>query len=80
MWAASKNKGFEFSINSDNIKSKDFTWRTTLVFATNKNKILSLSEGTDFYFPLAPTGYVSPVIVKVGLPVGTFWGYNTNGL
>lgn len=75
-----ENKGFEFSINSDNIKSKDFTWRTTLVFATNKNKILSLSEGTDFYFPLAPTGYTSPVIVKVGLPVGTFWGYNTNGL
>src|SRR4051812_20246746 len=75
-----ENKGIEFSINSDNIKSNDFTWRSTLVFAANHNKILSLGEGTNAYFPLAPTGYVSPVIVKVGLPVGTFWGYNTAGL
>jgi TonB-dependent starch-binding outer membrane protein SusC len=29
---------------------------------------------------LAPTGQVSPVIVQVGLPVSTFWGYTTNGL
>ncbi len=75
-----ENKGLEFSISSDNIKSNDFTWRSTLVFATNKNKILSLGNGTSSYFPLAPTGYVSPVIVAVGKPVGTFWGYNTDGL
>lgn len=75
-----ENKGFEFSIVSDNVKSADFNWRTTLVFATNKNKILSLGKGISSYFPLAPTGYVSPVIVEVGQPVGTFWGYDTDGL
>ena len=75
-----ENKGIEFSITSDNVKSSSLTWRTTLVFATNKNKILSLGNGTTSYFPLAPTGYVSPVIVAVGKPVGTFWGYNTDGL
>ncbi|PSL24019.1 SusC/RagA family TonB-linked outer membrane protein [Chitinophaga ginsengisoli] len=74
------NKGLELSITSDNIKGKDFNWKSTLVLAANRNKILSLGDGTDYYFPLAPTGYVSPVIVKVGSPVGTFWGYNTNGL
>jgi len=75
-----ENKGIEFSITSDNVKTRDLHWRSTIVFAANKNKILSLGEGTGFYFPLAPTGYVSPVIVKVGLPVGTFWGYDTDGL
>ncbi len=75
-----ENKGIEFSINSDNVKNSNFTWRSTVVFAANRNKILSLGNGTTAYFPLAPTGYVSPVIVKVGLPVGTFWGYNTAGL
>ncbi len=75
-----QNKGFEFSVNSTNIKGKNLTWTSNFVFAANKNKILSLGEGTDFYFPLAPTGYVSPVIVKVGLPVATFWGYDTDGL
>jgi TonB-linked SusC/RagA family outer membrane protein len=74
------NKGIEASISADNIKNSAFTWKTTAVFAVNRNKILSLGAGTDYYFPLAPTGYVSPVIVKVGLPVGSFWGYNTNGL
>ncbi len=75
-----ENRGIEFSINSTNIRSKSLNWTTNLVFAANQNKVLSLGEGTDFYFPIAPTGYVSPVIVKVGLPVGTFWGYETAGL
>ncbi|MVT10499.1 SusC/RagA family TonB-linked outer membrane protein [Chitinophaga tropicalis] len=75
-----ENKGLELSITSDNIKGKELTWKTTLVVAANRNKILSLGSGVGYYFPLAPTGYVSPVIVKVGLPVGSFWGYNTNGL
>ena len=75
-----ENKGLEFSISSDNIRSRDLTWKSNLVFAANRNKILSLGNGTEYYFPIAPTGYVSPVIVKVGLPVGTFWGYNADGL
>ncbi|SFM58643.1 TonB-linked outer membrane protein, SusC/RagA family [Chitinophaga sp. YR627] len=75
-----ENKGIELSITSDNIKSADFSWKSTLVLGANRNKVLGLGDGTDYYFPLAPTGYVSPVIVKVGLPVGSFWGYNTNGL
>ena len=41
---------------------------------------MNLGPGISSYFPLAPTGQVSPVIVAVGLPVGTFWGYSTRGL
>jgi TonB-linked SusC/RagA family outer membrane protein len=74
------NKGAEFSIGTENIRAKDFSWKSTLILATNKNKILNLGQGVSSYFPLAPTGQVSPVIVAVGLPVGTFWGYSTNGL
>lgn len=75
-----ENKGVELSIVSDNIKSRDLSWKSTIILAANQNKVLSLGKGTDYYFPLAPTGYVSPVIVKVGSPVGTFWGYDTDGL
>jgi TonB-dependent starch-binding outer membrane protein SusC len=75
-----ENKGFEISLNTDNLNSKTLSWKTAIVFAVNKNKILNLSDGVSSYFPLAPTGQVSPVIVKVGLPVGSFWGYQTNGL
>lgn len=75
-----ENKGIELSLTTDNIKTKDVSWRSTIVFAVNKNKILSLGNGVNYYFPIAPLGLVSPVIVQVGLPVGSFWGYNTNGL
>ena len=75
-----ENKGIELGLNTDNIRSKDLNWKTSIVVAANRNKILSLGEGVTSYFPIAPTGQVSPVIVKVGLPVGTFWGYKTDGL
>jgi TonB-linked SusC/RagA family outer membrane protein len=75
-----ENKGIEWSINTDNIRGRDLTWKTSLTFGLNRNKITNLGPGVSYYYPLAPTGQQSPVIVQVGLPVGTFWGYSTNGL
>jgi TonB-linked SusC/RagA family outer membrane protein len=74
-----ENKGIELTLTTENVRTKDFVWRSTLLYARNINKVLSLGPSQSF-FPVAPTGQVSPVIVKVGLPVGTFWGYNTAGL
>jgi TonB-linked SusC/RagA family outer membrane protein len=74
-----ENKGIELSLNTDNIKTNDFDWKTTFIYATNANKILSLGPSQSFQ-PVAATGQVSPEILKVGLPIGTFWGYSTNGL
>ena len=34
-----KNHGVEFSINSRNIVTKDFTWGSTLTFSANREKI-----------------------------------------
>jgi len=39
------NKGVELTINSLNISTKDFSWRTNLTFSLNKNKIIDL-DGT----------------------------------
>jgi hypothetical protein len=74
-----ENKGIEWSLNTDNIRGR-FTWKSSLVWAANRNKILSLGRGVSYYYPTAPIGQQSPVIVQVGLPVGTFWGYSTHGL
>lgn len=75
-----QNKGIELSLNTENIKTTGFSWKTNIVIAANRNKVLNLGSGVSSYFPLAPTGRQSPVIVKIGEPVGTFWGYKTNGL
>lgn len=36
------NKGIEVTLNTVNVKSKKFEWRTDIVFSQNKNKIVSL--------------------------------------
>ena len=36
------NQGFEVSLNSQNIVTKDFKWETSVVFATNRNRIVDL--------------------------------------
>lgn len=36
------NKGIEFSINTTNIKSEDFTWDMNFNFSLNRNKVLSI--------------------------------------
>ena len=73
------NKGFEFALSTENFRTTDFSWKSTLIYAKNSSKILSLGPSKSFQ-PVAPTGQVSPVIVKIGLPVGAFWGYSTAGL
>ena len=75
-----ENKGYEISVNADLIRSKGLDWHVNLVFAQNLNKVLSLGHGSSQFVPTAPVGQQSPVIVQVGLPVGTFWGYSTDGL
>ncbi len=38
-----ENKGIEFTINSDNISTKNFRWSTSINFGLNRNEITSLN-------------------------------------
>jgi len=42
-----RNTGVEFMINSENIRTKDFSWSTQFNFAYNKNKIVDLAYKED---------------------------------
>ncbi len=42
------NSGIEVSISSVNVRSKDFTWRTSFNIARNKNKLVSFSAPNEF--------------------------------
>jgi TonB-linked SusC/RagA family outer membrane protein len=80
------NKGVELAVNADIIrgrKSKSFNWQTTFVIARNQNKVESLGDDVDDYKPRVPNGNIgrfNPLIVKEGYPLGTFWGYETDGI
>lgn len=61
-----ENKGFEFAINTTNIKTPDFSWSTTFNISVNKNKVLALSGGSDIFS--------GATVIRVGEPVGSFFG------
>ncbi len=39
-----QNKGWEIMLNAVPVRAKDFEWNTSVNFATNKNKVIKLSE------------------------------------
>jgi len=78
-----ENKGFEVGLTTENIKTKNFAWNSNIVFSLNRNKVTEIGNGVNEFFPVVPNGSLlqqQPVIVKVGLPLGSFWGYKTNGI
>ena len=73
-----KNQGFEASLDSYNVISDKFTWSTRLVFTTNRNKVLKLgTNDEDIFTTKHAQGFMK--ILRVGEPVGSFWGLTRLG-
>jgi TonB-linked SusC/RagA family outer membrane protein len=74
-----ENKGFEFAINTNNITSKDFSWTSAFNISINRNKVLSLATPADIFGVGNPSFTNETGIIRVGEPVGSFWGLNRLG-
>lgn len=74
------NKGLEFTINSKNIKSRNFAWNTELQISFNKNTLEAL-DGTDAAY-LEGYGQWNDVVsrTRVGQSLFTFYGYKVAGV
>ncbi len=71
------NKGWEFELSTTNIKTKDFTWRTTANLSTNKNTLLNYGDKErEDHFGERNEVYRS----VVGQPAIQFYGYKTDGV
>jgi TonB-dependent starch-binding outer membrane protein SusC len=80
-----ENKGIELSVNSDNIRAKDFSWNTTLNIAYNKQKCLSLSPTVSIISTNTanPSGVVSGqefTRLVPGKELGELYGYEYDGV
>ena len=64
-----ENKGIEFKLDLVPVKLNDFEWTTTLTLARNKNKVIDLIEGVDYYRIIA-----APFKVEVGAYKGDEYG------
>jgi TonB-linked SusC/RagA family outer membrane protein len=66
-----KNMGIDMTLNTINVKTKDFTWETNLNAAWQKDQIVSLSNGksddiSNLWF--------------IDQPISVVYGYESNGL
>ena len=73
-----RNTGLEVNLNTVNIKTKDFTWSTNFIFATNRNMILKLNDGNADIFP-GPNFLGQTNVLRVGKPIGSFYGMTRVG-
>jgi TonB-dependent starch-binding outer membrane protein SusC len=82
-----ENQGLEFSFNSNNIRTDNFSWSTSLNISFNKNKVLALSRNQDVREDLSASSTFSTdyanqplYIAKVGQQIAQFYGYVYDGL
>lgn len=69
-----ENKGLEIGLNTINIDNENFSWSTTFNISFNRNKVLSLATPADI-FGVGNPGFTNQTgIIRVGEPVGSFWG------
>jgi TonB-linked SusC/RagA family outer membrane protein len=82
--ASMENKGIEAQVNFDAVRTKDFSWTTSVLFSANQNKLLSLSDKNfqlaSGYFDAGETG--EPIQqrthrVQVGQPIGNYYGFKS---
>ena len=67
-----QNQGWEVVLNAEPVRNRDFLWRSTVNFSTNKNKILALADGVEEY---SLGGYDKlRIVAHVGGEYGDIYG------
>ena len=71
------NKGVELETGVVLLDNKKWKWTVNANIAHNKNEVTSLGNA-EYFIP--SHGYTNPLIVKVGEPLGSFYGYRFKGI
>ncbi|QNL51975.1 TonB-dependent receptor [Olivibacter sp. SDN3] len=78
------NKGFEVTLSSLNMQRPNFTWRSTVNFSLNRNRITSLFGETGTYTLAGETltGEIPDYTNKwfIGQPLDVIWDYQVEGI
>jgi TonB-linked SusC/RagA family outer membrane protein len=74
-----QNQGFEFGLNTVNVNNGKFSWNTTFNISLNRNKVLTLATPSDI-FNVGGPNFTNPTnVIRVGEPVGSFYGLTRLG-
>ncbi len=77
------NEGLELSLNTINVKNKNFSWQSNFNISFNRNKVLALASGEQKRFSNISfeSLYADPLyLAEVGRPAAMFYGYIFDGV
>ncbi len=82
---AVSNKGWEFALQTVNVRNDRFEWNTSLNYSHNRNRVRELgSNNADIYVgsvkPDGAANFEDPFIIRVGEPIGSINGYVYDGI
>jgi len=73
-----ENQGIEVALSTRNVATSDFTWNTDITLTNNKNTVTGLGPtGADIYSQTGAGNGTS--VIRIGEPVGSFFGLNRLG-
>jgi TonB-dependent starch-binding outer membrane protein SusC len=75
-----RNRGIELGLNTINVDAGGFQWSTGFNVSVNRNKVLSLASPADIFGVGGPNFTNQTNIIRIGEPVGSFWGLTRLGI
>jgi len=78
--ATMKSGGVELSVTSTNVKTKDFTWQTSVIYSHTHNEVTDLKTSTRVIDLLQGTGYSLQGYARNSVFSVPFMGLNNEGL
>ena len=74
-----ENRGLDFNLSTVNT-TETLKWRTDFNISFNRNKVTDLQYTNVYYFGRIYSNNQDVAIVKEGLPLGSFFGYVSEGV
>ncbi len=74
-----QNTGLEFHISAAVVRGT-LTWDTDLNLSFQRQKVTNIGNATEILLNVGLEGFSNAQVVRVGEPLGAFFGYRTNGI
>ncbi|HMO89332.1 MAG TPA: SusC/RagA family TonB-linked outer membrane protein [Lacibacter sp.] len=73
--AKMRNRGFDFTLRTDNIRNPGFTWNSVLTFGFNRNVVLEVKNNAQRF-----SVSENAAVIRTNVSTGSIWGFRQAGV